>query len=57
MDDTCTTLAFDREPDEDSDSWQVVRHEVRCAIKWINPDDSIFGIESLEGLHRALNLI
>lgn len=57
MDDTCTTLAFDREPDEDGDCRQVVCYEVRSAIKWVYPDDSIFGIKGLKGLYRALNLI
>ena len=57
VDDTCTTLAFDSEPDEDSDRWQVVFNEVICAIKWIYPNDSVFGIEGFEGLYWALNLI
>ena len=57
MDDTCTTLAFDREPNEDGDCRQVVRYEVRSAIKWVYPDDSIFGVKGLKGLYRALNLI
>ena len=57
MYDTCTTLAFDREPDEDGDCRQVVRNEVRSAIKRVYPDDSIFSIKGLKGLYRALNLI
>lgn len=57
MDDTCTTLAFDTEADEDGDGWQVVRNEVRSTIERIYPDTSVSSTEGFEGLYRALNFI
>ena len=57
MNDACATLSIDRETDKDGDGRQVVGNEIRSAIEWIYPNNSLIAIERIKSMLCVLDFI
>lgn len=55
VDNSSATLSIDAETNQNSHSGQVAFHKIWSSVEWVNPDNCIFGVKSLEVF--CLNLI
>lgn len=48
MNDTHTGVSFDGKANKDGHTWEIALYEITGAIKGINPNDGILGVEACE---------